>query len=133
MPSQTRERYLEKNTGSDLVIWNFTNKYKTIPKGKTLRVQCHASAKIRWTTDDWATYREMVTFDSGVGVHYADLGTAQLEYGQKINYTFFWTEPETWENKNYQLHIENAPFLNGPAEPDKGQPERDKIKIFLPS
>ncbi|MGZ3862294.1 MAG: glucan 1,4-alpha-glucosidase [Bacteroidia bacterium] len=133
MPSQTRERYLENKTGSNLVIWNFSNKYKYFPKGKTVRVQCHASAKIRWTSDDWVTSKDVMTFDSGVGVHYADLATEHLDHEQKISYTFFWTESEIWENKNYELSVEKMPASKNPSEPEKEQTERDKIKVFLPS
>ncbi|MGZ4098988.1 MAG: glucan 1,4-alpha-glucosidase, partial [Bacteroidia bacterium] len=133
MPSQTRERYLENKTGSDLIIWNFSDKYKYFPKGKIVRVQCHASAKIKWTSDDWNTCNEVVTFDTGVGVHYADLATAHLDREQKIKYTFYWHEAEIWENKDYELTVEKEPAAQSPSEPEKEQAERDKIKVFLPS
>lgn len=133
MPTQTRERYLENKTGSDLVIWNFSDKYKCFPKGKTVRIQCHASAKIRWTCDNWATYNDVVTFDTGVGVHYADLTTAHLDHEQKISYTFYWHEAEIWENKNFELSVAKEPASQSPSEPEKELAERDKIKVFLPS
>lgn len=130
MPSQTAERYLNKKTDSGIIIWTFNNQYKYIPTGKTLRVQCLTSALVKWTSDDWATHHEVQTLDSGVGIHFADLPTAELESGKKISYTFYWHEASVWESRNYSLFIgDNA---NAPGNAG-GPVERDKLKIFLPS
>ncbi|HXB40662.1 MAG TPA: glucan 1,4-alpha-glucosidase [Bacteroidia bacterium] len=133
MPSQTQTRYLEEKTDSNIIIWNFTNQYKYIPKGKTLRLQCLASATVKWTNDNWLSCNEVQTLDSGIGIHFADIVTAGWEYDQQISYTFFWHDAESWENKNYSLSIEKKPSAQMPSEPEKNQLERDKIKIFLPS
>ncbi len=132
MPSQTRERYLVNKTGSDLFIWNFNNQFKYIPKGKILRIQCLFPATVRWTYDDWKTYHDVNTLDTGVGVHYADLSTEKLDHNHKIIYTFYWQEAGNWENKNYTLSIDKEPSQNR-AEAQASPPDRDKIKLFLPS
>jgi len=132
MPPQTKERYLTKKLSSNIITWNFNNQYKYIPKGYILRIQSHTPAIVKWTTDDWATSKDTRTFDSGVGIHYADLPTQKLDHGQRVEYTFFWLEPETWENENYSLTIEKNREVNQPGHKEK-QPSRDKIKVFLPS
>jgi glucoamylase len=134
MPRQTRERYLEKENISPIFIWNFTSRYKWVPKGKLLRLQCLTSATVRWTVDDWKTYKEMHTLDSGAGIHYVDLPVNELGYHHKIEFTFYWHDAEIWENRNYTLHIERDP-----SEPRGVQVglrkiiDRDRIKVFLPS
>jgi glucoamylase len=129
MPSQTRERYLVNKTTSDIFIWNFTSKYKYIPKGKTVRIQCLSAATVRWTQDNWATCNDIDTLDSGVGIHFADLATAHLDFEKSISFTFYWHEAEIWENINYTLSIEK----DRSRQAEEGRPERDKIKVFLPS
>jgi glucoamylase len=133
MPSQTKERYLDKKQGSKIIIWGFNNKYKYIPKGSILRIQCLTSALVRWSIDGWATQHEIPTFDSGVGTHYADLKVDHLDHGHKVEYTFYWNEAQVWENQSYTLSIERDPALNSDTDLKKSQAERDKIRVFLPS
>jgi len=128
MPAQTKERYLVKQTDSKIFIWNFNNQYRYIPRGKILRIHCLHPATVKWTQDDWKNSQEINTFDSGVGIHYADLLTNELGSGHKIAYTFFWHETQTWENENYNLSIDKevqARNFNGehktPSEPGRAR------------
>jgi len=133
MPHHTRERYLVRKTVSKIFIWNFSNKYKYIPKGRILRIQCGASATVHFSTDGWATTRHIHTLDSGLGIHFADLPTDHLDHEQTVAYTFHWDEAGTWENKNYTLAIEKPAEAMPAKERKKKAAERDKIKVFLPS
>lgn len=133
MPAQTRARYLEKKTGSNIFIWSFNNQFRYIPKGKILRIQCLVPATIRWTCDDWQSYADVSTLDTGVGIHFADLAVSHLEYGQKIAYTFYWHESGNWENVNFTLSVDKDPALQSQAGPHKSPPDRDRSKILLPS
>lgn len=134
MPSQTKERYLINKLTSNIITWKFNNQYKYIPKGKILRIQCLTSTIVRWSTDNWATYQDVNTLDSGVGLHFADLMTDNLDYEQKIEYTFYWHESQVWENRNYTLTVEKQRASQSPigiTEQKKSQ--RNKTKIFLPT
>lgn len=133
MPPQTRERYLIKKTVSTIFIWSFNNQYKYISKGKILRIQCLTSATIHWTADNWATTHDLATSDSGMGIHYADLPTENLDHEQRIVYTFFWHDAGIWENKNYTLTIEKKHIALPKKTRVQKSAERDKIKVFLPS
>lgn len=132
MPEQTRQRYLIDKTDSDIFIWSFTNHYTSIPKGKVLRIQCMHSASVRWTSDNWKSCNDVLTLDSGLGVHYADLQTGNLGHEKQIIYTFFWNEAESWEGKNFILQIEKN-NAEATAQANESESERDKIKVFLPS
>ena len=116
MPQQTRQRYLIDKIKSNIFTWNFGNKFKSIPKYRTLRIQSHAMATVRWTTDNWLTYQDTTTLDSGLGVHYADLPIINLDPGQEIIYTFYWNESENWENKNFTLTLEKSDEVTNEAE-----------------
>ncbi len=134
MPHQTMERYVVEKKVSNVVIWNFATQYKFIPKGKVLRIQCLASARVRWSFDNWITFKEIDTLDSGLGVHFADLPTAKLDHGQSVSYTFFWHDSKTIEGKEYELSIERDRSVEMLEESEERKRSiRDKTKVFLPS
>jgi glucoamylase len=134
MPLQTKERYLVKKQDSNLVIWSFNNQYKYISQGKKLRIQCLASATVRWTTDNWNTIRNTNTLDSGIGIHFADLETENLEKGQSIEYTFYWHDSDNWEGKNFKLKIEKDKIAEEPMDAqEQSKMNRDRTKIYYPS
>lgn len=133
MPSQTRERYLVNKTPSNIFIWNFNNQYRYIPKGKVLRIQSLHPAVIKWTSDNWASSKEVRTLDSGIGVHFADLQTSDLGHDSQIMFTFYWPEAENWENKNYFVSVDRDLAIlkrsEGPNNPD----DKERPKMLLPS
>lgn len=129
-PKQTYQRYCVEKKESSLHIWTFLTNMKYIPKGKTLRIHCAHPATIHWTTDDWTTVHEVETFDSGLNLHYADLGTHNLDFNHKVSFTFFWHEPQNWENKKYTLAIERNPAEQIQKQEVK---DRDRLKVYFPS
>jgi glucoamylase len=134
MPHQSQKRYVIEKKISNIVIWNFNTQYKYMPKGKILRIQCLTSAIVQWSADNWVTSNDVQTLDSGVGVHFADLSTANLDYEQNISYTFYWHDAQIWESKKYLLTIEKdrSPQVLKETKTRK-RTERDKLKVFLPS
>jgi len=132
MPLQTKDRYLIQKKVSNIVIWNFKTQYKYIPKGKILRIECLTSATVQWSSDNWKTMNEVVTLDSGLGIHFADLSTANLDYEQNISFTFYWQDSETRENINYTLSVEKDRSAQKPMAAQE-QLERNKTKIYYPS
>jgi glucoamylase len=106
MPLQVEHRYLTEKNISSIFIWNFNSGHKHVPKNKIIRIQCITGFTVRWSLDNWLTAHDITSLDSGLGIHYADLPTQNLEHNQKIIYTFYWHESENWENKNYVLWIE---------------------------
>ncbi len=106
MPPQTHKRYIENNIQSKYFCWRFNNKCKTISRGKILRIECMANAKVRWTVNNWKSFKENETKDSNLGIFYLDLPANKLKKGDKIIFTFYWTEASKWEEKNYSIEIE---------------------------
>ncbi len=132
MPAQVEQRYqIEKKT-SNTFIWNFSSKYKYIPKGSVLRIHTLACATVKWSADNWETSNEIETLDSGLGVFFADLKTNQLDFEKNIKFTFYWHDAGTWENKEFDLSIEKNREVQQTQE-ETVLPDRDKLKVFLPS
>jgi glucoamylase len=104
-PPQTVQRYQVERTGSPTAIWRFNHKCRTLPRGKTLRVEVLAAATVHWTDDGWHTVHDAPTKDTGLGVHYADLTTAQVPINDTVEFTFHWTAAARWEDRNFSVSI----------------------------
>lgn len=104
-PPQTVERYLKNKICSPYTLWKFNHKIETMEVGKVLRIEVQAEAIVRWTEDDWKTWQESHTADTGLGIHHLDLPTAKLKAGTPIEFTFYWPESDHWEGPNFKCLI----------------------------
>lgn len=103
MPPQGVKRYIEDKTVSPFRTWRFNNKIRTLPAGKTLRVELLAPATVRWSSDHWATAADSQTIENAFGIHLADLPTASLPAGSTLIFTFFWPGAGDWENVDFSV------------------------------
>lgn len=103
MPPQGVKRYIEDKTVSPFRTWRFNNKIRTLPAGKTLRVELLAQATVRWSSDNWATAVDTPTIENAFGVHLVDLPTASLPCGSSLIFTFFWPGAGDWENVDFTV------------------------------
>ncbi len=108
MPPQTVERYLKLKTTSPYALWKFNHRIETLTSGKIQRIEVLAEALVRWTTDDWKTWHDSHTADTGLGVYHLDLPTAKLPVGTPIEFTFHWIESDSWEGQNFKTLIIKA-------------------------
>jgi len=105
LPPQTRERYVERNTGSSLRGWRFNQKLRLLPAGCTLRIELLAPARIRWTTDGWASSTDSDTRPSGLGTHVLDVPTAALAAGASVIFTPYWIDAARWEGVDFTVAV----------------------------
>jgi glucoamylase len=105
MPLQTVQRYLGKKVDSPYTAWRFNLKVRYISRGKKLRIETLSPAIIRWSCDEWKTSHDTSTHDTSLGVHIADLPTADLPPGEKILFTFFWPQANRWEGVNFTVEV----------------------------
>ncbi len=104
-PPQTVARYLKDKAASNRVIWRFDNQRTWIAPGDVLRIEALAPAAVHWTSDGWQTSHERKTRDTGLGIHVADLDTGKLTSRQTVELTFFWTDAERWEGRNFRVVV----------------------------
>lgn len=107
LPTETLDRYVRTHTPSKTVVWNRSQKCRTIPQGMVLRIILPESATIHWTTDGWDTIRDVATADTGLGVHTTVLPTNDLPVGTTAVFTFRFAD--RWEGTDYQVRIDPAP------------------------
>jgi glucoamylase len=107
LPPQTVQRYLTEKTVSAHMIWRFNHKIRSMPAGKTLRIETLAPASIHWSADGWITVQDTTTHAVGLGIHIAELTTAGLTAEEQIKFTLYWLEAARWEGADFTVRIEN--------------------------
>jgi glucoamylase len=105
MPPQTVQRYLVDKTVSPRMVWRFNHKLRSMPAGKSLRIETLVPAVIHWSVDDWKTSQDAKSRDVDLGLHVADLATQSLPDGQKIQFTFYWPGAGHWEGTNFVVRV----------------------------
>ena len=105
MPPQPYQRYQINGVGSRHCVWRFNNKCRHLPAGRILRIELPDVALIHWSPDDWRTVRDTPTQDSGFGMHYADLDTAELAIGHHVDLTVYWPVQDRWKGVDYRLAV----------------------------
>ncbi|MDQ2753029.1 MAG: glucan 1,4-alpha-glucosidase, partial [Bacteroidota bacterium] len=104
MPPQTKKRYLEQKAKSCYAVWRFSNGCTTISSEKKLRIEVMAEAIVSWSQDNWTTTTQTPAADKGIGIFVADIPVPNENAGS-IEFTFFWTKSNKWENKNYSVNV----------------------------
>ncbi len=111
-PPQTVGRYLQgRPLPTPFAVWRFNNKIKTMPAGRMLRVETLVPAVVHWGVNVWQDPRDLDTADTGLGLHVADLPTATLLPGERLDLTFFWIGAGRWEGTDFWVSIvEDGPY-----------------------
>ena len=87
------------------VIWRFDHKSRTMPVGRTLRLEVLAPANVHWSVNDWAHAHDTPTRDTGLGVHVADLPTRGLAASARLLFTFYWPDAGRWEGADFAVTL----------------------------
>lgn len=105
LPMFTAERYIKNKVSSSIVVWRFNHQEKRIPGKKVLRIEVLAEAIVRWTDNNWTTWNETSTKDTGLGIYVADISSDNSKRSN-IRFTFFWKQASHWENKDFEIKVE---------------------------
>lgn len=105
MPVQTQERYLKQKISSPYDFWRFERKLIAISKKKKLRIEAPVPFSLHWSFDNWATTKDTLSEDSGLGIQHVDLPLSRRKAGSTLIFTFFWAESGNWEGKNFEVQV----------------------------
>jgi len=83
----------------------FNHKCRCFGRGRILRLEVPAAARVHWSSDGWRTIHDSPTTDTGLGLHHFDVPTGQLAVGSEVNFTFFWPEAERWEGQDFRVTV----------------------------
>ncbi len=104
-PPQTVQRYLVEKPTRQVSGWRINNKPRSLPRHKMLRIKLLNPALVHWSIDGWKSSQDTNTRDTGLGLYILDLPTASLPSGSQIVFTFYWTQEQRWEGKDYTVTV----------------------------
>jgi glucoamylase len=107
-PRQTLQRYGKGFTPPARQIWSFHNPIEELAAGETLRVEVLAPARILWTGNHWKAEHEVVMRDTGLGLFSVDLPTKNIAPCCEVEFTFYWTEVDRWESRNFKVIVKDV-------------------------
>jgi glucoamylase len=105
-PPQTVKRYRVEQRRSVYWEWRFNNKCRVVPMGKTLRFALIEPAMVHWSDDGWQTTHDIISRDTGLGIHVVDLPTSQMDHGHNVVFTFYWQQAQRWEGADFSVMIQ---------------------------
>jgi glucoamylase len=104
-PKAVWERYQGRRPEPPAVIWTPRFPAALLQPGQQLRVCLPEPALVHFGVDGWRQVADVETHDSGLGLHVADIPTAQLRESQRVDMTFFWTGAQAWDGRDYRIDV----------------------------
>jgi glucoamylase len=104
-PVATWNRYQGNRPEVSYDIWGPRYRPRRLRAGKQLTIALIAPALVHWGINGWNEVRDDHTRDTGLGVHIVDLPLAELNAGEKIQFTFYWLQHKTWEGQDYEVEV----------------------------
>ncbi|WP_226889909.1 hypothetical protein [Nostoc sp. MG11] len=102
---EVANRYLENSKPTQfLEIWKFNRQIRTLKAGYTLRIQALAPFCLHWSNNNWQTVQNTNSTATAIDIEFVDI-TISPSQQSPINFTFFWTNSQNWENRNYQVTV----------------------------
>ena len=104
-PPQTVTRYASGARRPRVAAWRITAARRQVNAGRVLRIDTPDPARIRWTSDGWATWQDLESRAVCAGVHTAEVPTAALAAGTTVSFTLYWPAANRWEGRNFAVQI----------------------------
>jgi hypothetical protein len=93
---------------SRLEPWRFDRQFGTLPEGRVLRFELSSPGIVHWTFNQWDSVEDTRTTQVQRGLHAAELPTAALKPGSRVDVTFYWPQASRWEGQDFQVRIAKA-------------------------
>lgn len=103
-PARTWARYGGHRPRLDYVLWQPRQRFKKLLVEKNLRIMLQEKAVIHWGVNGWQNMADIPTEDWGLG-HVAQLSTSHLTAGERIDFTIFWPNRNSWQGENFQIDV----------------------------
>jgi glucoamylase len=100
-----RERYRGRCPATDQVFWSQRLPAVSVKAGQALGICLPAQATVRWGVDGWHAVTDTATRDTGLGVQAADIPSRNLRAGQRVDFTFRWSDLDRWEGQDFRVDI----------------------------
>jgi len=104
------ERYLKGRGRKDLEVWKPTRQVREVTAGQVLRIQATESFRLHWTNDGWDSTNDKPSSSTEIGIEFADIAI-RGDQSAPVQFTFFWTGSNRWEEHNYEVRINQKHVL----------------------
>ena len=102
---EVAERYLgNRSRCKFLEVWKFNRQVQKVKPGCTLRIQAVAPFQLHWTQDNWQTTQDTPSSSTALAIYFVDL-TVPDNRSTTIEFTFFWSNSNNWEERNYIVEV----------------------------
>ncbi len=102
--SEVVARYRDAKSDSKVEFWLPKHPIRQAVKGHTLRICAPEPFRLRWTVDDWKTWRDSESRATGIGGEFFDI--LPDDFQSQVDFTFFWPDRGQWEGQNHQVHAQ---------------------------
>lgn len=96
-----RSRYCGHPPDEPAFVWSRVHAFSEFVAGRKVLIQLDEEAVVRWSADDWISWKEVPTVDTGLGVHVAALPTQIMRPGASMSWTPHYSD--RWEGRNFTL------------------------------
>lgn len=103
-PAGTHKRYGGRIPPRRYVGWAFSIQRETMPPGFPVRLFLTAPARVHYGLASWDQPVDVETRDSGLGLYFVDLPTESLVAGQRVFFTFHWSNGR-WEGRDFSIQV----------------------------
>jgi glucoamylase len=107
-PGAVFARYRGHRSDPNAVVWTPRSNPATLRSGQRLRICVEEPALVHYGVDGWQRAADVATQDSGIGLHVADVPTAELRAGQSLDFTLLRTASKRWEGRDYRIEVSDA-------------------------
>ncbi len=102
---EVARRYVKNLPESRIEFWLLQHPLSRIKPNCVLRICAPEAFSLRWTSNNWESFRDDESNTSSIGAEFLDLPASAAEGG--VQFTFFWKTRNRWEGRNYEVKAKN--------------------------
>jgi glucoamylase len=112
-PAAVWQRYRGHRPSAGHAFWWPHAPIAFVPAEARLAIALPRPAVVHWGYQGWGRVADQPTYDSGLGFYIAELDLDLAEDAEQINFTWRWTDSDTWVGQDYLVSAEKAPPPRG--------------------
>jgi glucoamylase len=101
------DRYHKPRKTPPPEIWKFNRQVRSMPAGRTLRIQAAEPFCLRGTCDEWKNQHNTDSTPIATGHHFVDIVVPPSQTAP-VRFTFFWKTRQRWEGRDFKVQIERS-------------------------
>jgi len=102
-PKPVWDRYQGQRPIAKIGFWLQQAPISKLHTGMKLYIGLHQPSLVRWGINNWQSIRNISTWDSGIGLHIAEIDTSRLPAGESIEFTYRRNHDGVWAGGNFQV------------------------------